>query len=833
MPARLFALLCLPALLLALSGCPTEELTDPVSTSLSALVGPGEHVAVAVNLDTGETALADPGPTLTQAAADAVAASPVWLRDRLEIRLGMFGDDLQDTLAALILEAPEAALVDEIAFSIANSTEVDLEHESFDPTLFTENAQAVYEFAERLQYAEIVELGDPATGDWQSTVRYALTDADGAAYTQDLAPIDYYWWIVHPRVDNEANVFVDPDTGEPAPAPVGVHWRRYLMESSSDTFDYRDHYMLRFPEDLRDVDLALGATASLGDPSVYPIKLYTDGDGAGLLYEIDIASGTIVASTLDYTWTWADTGAGLLGNVVRYGNTNVMINMLHQVALVVDALPWGDNPYLTAHIGSMDVYTAAELADVDLSTYDKVIVAADQDQAFYEAIAALATPLEDFARDWGVLQLDLHTNADLTGLIFPGGVTVQGGPPADVLYEGQPLLEDYITGAPLLWDGVDVQGDTGERPPPEGTNAFDTIGWWATQNMYDNVSERMEVAGAATIERSWYPQRIVRNHYGNCGELGDLLAGSGRASLMAVRVINSVEDHCWDEVLVGDVWVPWQVDWSDGATRINNPGVGSDEDIGGGKTLSGISSLRGDGLSFSSIEIYSDFVTLEMEVTDEDGDPIDGATVIVATEAFYDDSQLTLAGATYTGLDGVATITVGDQRNYWYWVWSDADGGLDSDGDGDPSTLSVTTWATTTQTAAGATLDEEIELGGDLPLPRLAEVRGDGPAVAVGSATISGAWLSPQGYYTGGHMLVDVPEGAPLRWYLVDAENYDALAAGNAFYALAAAEDARDLALSDTQVPHDELIWLVGVNPTVTTTARVDLELSIRAWMAD
>ena len=827
MLARLAALLSLPALLLGLTGCPTTVDPEPASSSLSAIVGPGEYVAVAVDLSTGATDLADPGPELTAAAVEAIVAAPAWLRDRLEIRLGMVDADLQDVLAGLILQAPEGRLVDEIAFSIANSTEVDLEHESFDPTLFTENAEAVYEFAELLQYAEIVELGDPATGDWQSTVRYSLADADGGAYTEELDPIDYYWWIVHPRIDYEANVRVDPTTGEPAAGPEGVHWRRYLMESSADAFDYRDHYILRFPEDLRDVDLELNATASLADPSIYPIKLYTDGDGDGLLYEIDIASGTILASTLDYTWTWADDGTGLLGNVVRYGNTNVTLNMLHQVALVADSVPWGDNPYLTAHIGDVDVMTVAELAGADLSVYDKVIVASDQDQAFYEAVADLATSLEDFARDWGVLQLDLHTNADLTGLIFPGGVTVQGGPPTDIVYEGQPLLSDYITSAPLLWDGVDVQGDTGERPPPVDTNAFDVVGWWATQNMYDNVSERMEVAGAATIERSWYPQRIVYNHYGNCGELGDLLAGSGRAALMAVRVIGSVEDHCWDEVLVGDTWIPWQVDWSDGATRINNPGVGSDEDLGGGKILSGISSLRGDGLSFSSIEIYSDFVTLEMEVTDNEGSPLDGATVVVATEAYYDDTALTLAGVTYTGADGVATITVGDQRNYWYWVWSDAAGGLDSDGDGDPNTLNVTTWATSIQTAAGETISKSLELDGEVTLPRLAEVRGDGQAIATASGTVVASWLSPQGYYTGGRMLKATSEGNPIRWYLVDAQNYQALSEGNAFYALAAAEEGRDMELADLNVPEDELVWLVGVNPTVTTIARVELDLAI------
>ena len=834
MLARLVPSLTLPILFVSLLGCPSAP-PDPLSTSLSAIVWPGEHVAVAVGLEGGLTDLFDPSPSLTADALAAVEAAPAWLRERLEVRLGMVDAEKQDVLAALILEAPEQRLVDEIAFTIANSTEVDLLHESFDPTLFTENAEAVYDFAEWLPYAEIVELGDPASGDWQSTVRYSLTDASGGAYTSDLDPLDYYWWVVHPRIDYEADVRVDPLTGQPAAAPDGVHWRRYLMESSLQAFDYRDHYMLRFPEDLRGVDLELTASAYLGDPSIYPIKLYTDLAGHGLLYEIDIASGTIVASTLDLAWGWAHDGAGLLGNVVSYGNTNVSLHFMHETALIADEIPWLDNPYLTAALSTNEpvVLTSAELADADLTAYDKIIVAADQGLAFYEAIADLATPLEDFARDHGVLQLDLHTTADLTGLVFPGGVTVHGPAPTSVVYEGQPLLADHIGGAELLWDGVDVDGDTGERPPPEGSNAFDTVGWWATQNMYDNVSERGQVAGGASIERSWYPQRIVHNHYGNCGELGDLLAGSGRASLMAVRVIGSVEDHCWDEVLIGDQWIPWQVDWSDGATRINNPLVGSDEDLGGGKTLSGINSLRGDGLSFSSIELYSDFVTLEVTVTDREGTPLDGASLVVATEAFYDASSFSLAGVAYTGPDGVATITMGDQRNYYIWVGSEADGGLESDGDGDMSTTIISLMASESQTTSGAVITEEVELDGEHALPRLAEVRGDGAAVATASGTVGHSWLAPEGHYTGGRMLKATGSGNPVRWYLLDDANYAALASGSAFYALAAAEEGRDFDLADVAVPDAERVWLVGLNASVSTIARVDLDLALEAAPLD
>jgi hypothetical protein len=816
---------------LALAACPVEPTEEPVTGSHAAVVEPGGWAAVSVDLASGQVVVEDSSPALSADALAAIDAAPAWIQGRLRVRLGMVDEELQDVLAALILEAPEDRVVDEIAFSIANLTELDLARADFDPALITENALAVYEYADRLAYAEIVDFDDDADG--RSTVRYAVTDASGAATTVELAPDDYYWWVVHPKIDYEAMVPVDPATGLPAAAPDGVHWRRYLWESSTDTFDYRDHFILREPTDLRGEAWDLAASAHLEDPLVYPIRLFVDEAGNGLLAESDVGSGTILASTLDYAWGWADDGEELLANVSGYGNTNIVLRSYYDVALVFDEEPWGSNPYEEAIPCDVIPMTVAELAEADWTDFEKIIIASDQTLAFYEAVAALATPLEDFARDWGVLQLDLHTTADLSGLVFAGGVTVAGGPPADVLYEGQPLLSDLVTQAPVLWDSVLVEGASGDRPPPDATNAFDAIGWWATQNMFDNVSEYVQVTGNNNPERSWYPQRIVRNHYGNCGELGDLLAGAGRSALMAVRVIGQVEDHCWDEVLVGDRWVPWQVDWSDGATRIDNPGVGSDEDLGGGKTTSGIYSLRGDGLSFSSVELYSNHVDLEISIVDGDGRPVDGATVLLVTEAFYDASQLTLAGVTYSGSDGVARITGGDDRNFWIWVWSEVGGGADSDGDGDASTISVNQVVTVAEGVADALITETVELDAALDLPAMVEVRTEGGAVADAAGAVRESWIAAKGYYTDGRFLRADEGGAPVRWYLVNESNMAAVRDGNAFYALDAADDVRDLDRSDIDVPAGEPVWLVAANGSVETIAIVDLELTVRQWIAD
>jgi hypothetical protein len=82
-------------------------------------------------------------------------------------------------------------------------------------------------------------------------------------------------------------------------------------------------------------------------------------------------------------------------------------------------------------------------------------------------------------------------------------------------------------------------------------------------------------------------------------------------------------------------------------------------------------------------------------------------------------------------------------------------------------------------------------------------------------------------------MLEATAEGSPIRWYLVDDANYAALAEGSAFYALAAAEEGRDLELADVAVPDARPVWLVGINTSVTTVTRVDLDLALESAPLD
>ena len=830
------------AMVLATAACGSDDdvLDDagdppePVAATLRALLPPGQVAAVRVDLASASTDRYDPTVVLSEAAEQAVAAAPSWLRSRLRMRLGMLEPALQDELAALITDAPDARFVDEIAFSIANTQEHDLALDDFDPSIITDNAAAIYEFSEAIPYAEVVDIGEPGGDDQASTVHYDYVDADGVPASFELEPETYYWWVVHPKLDHEELVPVDPTTGVAAAPPVGVHWRRYLMQSSEESFDYRDHYLLRVPHDLRGLDLGLAASAHLTDPAIYPLRVFVDELGNGLLVEIDLGKGTVLATTLDVAQAYADAGAPLLVNLVTYGNTNVTLPTNADIALVMGSQPWGQDVYSAALAeGAMTptIIDSTGFATLDLSAFDKVIVAADQDAALYMAVAARTPDLEAFVQDGGVLQLDLHTIAPIAGLSFPNAIEVAGGPPAAVVEEGQPRLWDYIVHTPIVWDSIPYEGMSGDRPPLADGMAMDIIGWFVSQNMYDNVAEYRTVTGIVNPERSWYPQRIIHNHYGNCGELGDLMAASGRAALLPVRVLSSVEDHCWNDVYINDRWVPWQVSWSDGPTFIDDPGVGYDEEYGGGKTLSGLYTIRGDGYpEDSAIATHSDTVTFVVSVRDLADRPIDGAMVLFATESFYDPESFSVAGVEYTGADGVAEMMLGNGRNYWFYVSSLAGGWVEYPvADHDPATIKIEQIAEASETTAGAAFTQDVVLDVIHPVVAAQSIAnpGDGnQAVAIIDATLLDSWVVGEGFFTEGHFIKSV-EGATARYYLLTQPAYEAMWAWLPFEALAAAEDAAALQVPSLSVPAGEPLWLVAYNPNVTETLEVELDLQV------
>ena len=178
---------------------------------------------------------------LTDLSAEAVAMSPTWVQDDLALALALQEDWRADELAALIVDQDEPWLIDEIAFVIAHiSPEVLADDKTFYPELITENAWWVYEVEPQLSYVELVEEQD-GQDDWYTTTRYTVM-VDGVEQTRTLSRDDYYWFVVHPRVEDEHPWFIDPWAWCPssglecaATPETGMFWREFLWEAARDT----------------------------------------------------------------------------------------------------------------------------------------------------------------------------------------------------------------------------------------------------------------------------------------------------------------------------------------------------------------------------------------------------------------------------------------------------------------------------------------------------------------------------------------------------------------------------------------------------------------------
>ncbi len=220
-----------------------------------------------------------------------------------------------------------------------------------------------------------------------------------------------------------------------------------------------------------------------------------------------------------------------------------------------------------------------------------------------------------------------------------------------------PLLSDRMKECTVLWDRTAESWPGTERP----REAAGAAGIWVS-NMMPGTPE-----GARPVQ----PNQLAMWHRGNCGEGQDILGGAMRTALIpCMLVCNIAEDHVWNEFWDGEWWFV-QVDNHGGSTALNAGWRGYDRDHGGGKDISSVWGYRGDGYLFQVTERYSNICTLTISVEDIDGDPVDGAYILVANESFYDPSALTYCTLLWTDSHGKAILPCGDAQNYYIRVMTD------------------------------------------------------------------------------------------------------------------------------------------------------------------
>ena len=630
-----------------------------------------------------------PGRVGTREAA-ALAATPRWLRADLLTNLERLPDDARAAFLDLVAGLAGDPVVDEVAFLVAHLPPWNLQDEGFDPRVLVEDAAGIYAQAALADYAEIVEVGSPdADDDGYTTLRLRYRDASGADAWEELPRDIYYWYVLHPRLDGEAGGHVDPsqvtiegDDRLHAP-PEGVFWRSYFPDPGAfDVVDYRDHLLWRVVGALTADDLSgwgPSAAGHLGVPDIDPLVLATDPDGAPLVLETRIGRGTVLASTLRVEAAAARGVRKPLWAFLRYGSGNIDFLGRVRTLLVRDpaaGAPPGEVGIVADEMAFLgfpfDTVDADGFAAVTLADYGKILVVEDAPLAVFEALSARTEDVQAWVQAGGMLQIHGATAADWSDLDLPAGVVrVDDVAIDEVVLGGWPGWSDVLAGAAYVWDGTE-QSLSGERFLAPDAGVLDRVGYWVSQNLADNVEERGTKMGFPP-ERAQHAERILVNHYGNCGELQDALTTGARTALIPIRnASNSNEDHVWNQFWHGGVWHTVQVSWSDGGTDIGRRGVCGERlfnENDQGKDISFVSAYRGDGRLLNVTPDYTQTRVLDLTVTDAAGQPVDGAFVLLASETFYDDS-LMVGHWDWTDGDGRLSVEVGDRQNIYVRVES-------------------------------------------------------------------------------------------------------------------------------------------------------------------
>lgn len=252
--------------------------------------------------------------------------------------------------------------------------------------------------------------------------------------------------------------------------------------------------------------------------------------------------------------------------------------------------------------------------------------------------------------------------------------------------EKPPLLKDKISNVTVMYDnvpytapaGYDNYGHYFEDNPRNWNWSYDkghaveVVSNWAEKTLPLNEQESDDG------ERPIQPVRIAHHHNGNCGELQDLTVAAARTCMIPAAGVNLIgEDHVWSEFYCVNEsrdyhWHQWDNYWSDSGSVIDDfslywrTGDGGWDRRGG----SGISKWWGDDHITEVTEYYvSTADVTKVVVNDAEGNPVDGAKVVVSSYWLADNYIEGITGMTFRFVHyvpGAAYPSI--------WSYTDSDG---------------------------------------------------------------------------------------------------------------------------------------------------------------
>jgi Transglutaminase-like superfamily len=215
------------------------------------------------------------------------------------------------------------------------------------------------------------------------------------------------------------------------------------------------------------------------------------------------------------------------------------------------------------------------------------------------------------------------------------------------------LLHHADSGYPVLRDRLSQCSITGDGTSAGGNHAIGVVNNWINASM----------SFTSEGERPHQPIRIYDKHIGRCGEYADLTAAAARTALIpCTSVCSTSTDHIWNEF-----WHERWIQWEPVNNSMDEPLVYQD---GWGKVFGTVYEIRSDGQIRSVTDRYSsETATIDVNVTDAIGVPVDGAEVRLYIQN-PGSTRYTRDFYALTDNEGQCSFLVGDGLDYYARVSS-------------------------------------------------------------------------------------------------------------------------------------------------------------------
>ncbi|MBN1449022.1 MAG: hypothetical protein JXA28_13915 [Bacteroidetes bacterium] len=181
-------------------------------------------------------------PELSGEAQQALEEVPDWLRPQLLLKLRLLAARGADDDFARLITTAEERIKDEVAFTIACSSMQTLTESRFglDRGMLVRNAAFIYQIADSLQYVRLVESGSYAARNYYTTTEYRIYDPVAQDTVWKQIPRDvYYWYIVHPKMDQEGVYVADNNNDNSGQRTYGYSWREFIWNNPDPAHDYQ------------------------------------------------------------------------------------------------------------------------------------------------------------------------------------------------------------------------------------------------------------------------------------------------------------------------------------------------------------------------------------------------------------------------------------------------------------------------------------------------------------------------------------------------------------------------------------------------------------------